>query len=687
MPILACLLAALAAPPDLEQALLAIPDPAHLRAFHEQLGSEPHVAGTPGDQRVIERLSEAFAEMGLEVRRHEFLAWLPHPLEAAVEIVGPQPLSLALQEDRLGADAATSHPDLGIGWNAYSADGDVTAGVVYANYGTKADFEKLAELGVEVAGRIVVARYGGNYRGFKAKFAEQAGALGLIIYTDPDDSGYRRGIPYPEGGWAHESHIQRGSILTLPYSGDPLTPFEPATEDATRLDPAAAGLPRIPVQPLSWRAAAEILSRMTGPAVPDGWQGGLPFAYRLRGGPDLQVRLMVRQDRRLRRSANVLGILPGAETPEQIVIAGCHHDAWGFGASDPLAGTMVLLESARSFAELARRGMRPRRTLVFAAWGAEEYGIIGSTEWCEANRARLRAGGVAYVNLDMAAMGPHFGASASPSLKRLIFEATRTVAPADGETGRSVYDSWRERAGADAAEPDVGNLGGGSDHVGLLCHLGVPACGLGASGSPGSAYHSNHDTIAWYQHVVGDDYEPARMLVQVTNVTLARLADDEVLPLDPLRYGPETRGHLETLAARAAALGFEADFAELGSAITRFEQTAAPVLARLREAAGALAAQPREIVNAALIEAERAWIDPAGLPERPWFRNLFAATDPDSGYAAWMLPLLRYHVERRDPEGLAAAEGRYVEVFARLTRIARRIDGVLADVEAARGGF
>jgi N-acetylated-alpha-linked acidic dipeptidase len=637
------LLCAILAAGNAEQALLETPDPARLRAYHEMLGSEPHVAGTPGDQRVIEQLAETFAEMGLEVERHEFHAYLPRPLEAEVEIVSPVQMTLSLQEDALPEDPDTSHPELGVGWNAYSGNGDVTAEVVYANYGTKRDFEKLAELGVEVAGRIVIARYGGNYRGYKARFAQAAGAAGLIIYTDPDDSGYRRGITYPEGGWAHESHIQRGSIVTLPYSGDPLTPFVPADATAERLDAAAVDLPRIPVQPLSWRAASEILERMTGRAVPSGWQGGLPFAYRVTGGPDLHVRLMVRQDRRLRSSGNVVATIRGARDPEQLVVVGCHHDAWGFGASDPLAGLIVLMECARSFSELARQGIRPRRSVVFAAWGAEEFGIT-------------------YLNLDMAAMGPRFGASASPSLKPLLFAATRLVDQVRDESGASVYDAWLGRAGPDADEPTVGNLGGGSDHVGFLCHLGVPAFSIGGGGSPGSAYHSNHDTVAWYRQVVGDDYEPARMLTQVANIVAWRLADDAVLPLDPLRYATDARVHLNALRDRAAQLDMDVDFSDLETSIGTLEEVAGPALVQLP----ALAAGPfadRVAINERLIAAERSWLVPEGLPERPWFRNLFAATDPNSGYAAWMLPGLRYAIEKQDAAELERAILRYRVVF------------------------
>ena len=676
---------AIAAPnPDvpIESRLNDVPTPRSLRGWHDLLGSEPHVAGTPGDQRTADRLADAFELLGLEVQRHAFWAYLPRSVDAAVEIESPVAVVLPLIEDQLAEDPFTSHRDLAAGWNAYSGSGDVTGAVVYANYGTKEDFDRLAELGVEIGGSIVVARYGKNYRGYKAKFAEQAGAAALIIYTDPDDSGYRRGIPYPEGGYANPSSIQRGSIKTLAYPGDPLTPHVPATPDARRLDPGEVALPHIPVQPLGWKAAAEILSRMTGPAVPATWQGGLPFAYRLTGGV-LRVRVMVKQQRKLTRSENVLGILRGSTDPDRRVIVGCHHDAWGFGAADPLAGTIVLAECAKSFSEMARRGDVADRTIVFAAWGAEEFGIIGSVEWCEANRDDLLRDAVAYVNLDMAAMGPDFHASSSPTLKPLIYRATQAVPQPGSSDGRSVYESWAARNGAAESAsgfPAIGNLGGGSDHIGFYCHLGIPSCGLGGGGSKGVSYHSNYDTLAWYRKVVGEDYEAALMLTRVTNLIVARLAGAAVLPLDPTRYAADIATHLSDLRKRAGSLGLETSLSSLEQAVVEFESAAAATQQKLDDAvaAGRLSPETQAEVNAVLIGLERAWLHEPGLPQRPWFRSLYAATDPDSGYAAWMLPALRYHVEVGDADGLAQAELLYVEVFARLLRAVEAIDRLLS---------
>jgi N-acetylated-alpha-linked acidic dipeptidase len=609
------------------------------------------------------------------VQVEEFWPYLCRPVDARVQLVssnGAAILELPLKEQSLTEDADSSHPDLAIGFNAYSGSGDVTAEVVYANYGTKADFAKLKELGVDCRGKIVIARYGGNYRGFKAKFAEAAGAAGLIIYTDPDDSGYRKGVPYPEGCWANESYIQRGSIETLEYPGDPLTPGTPATRDAARLKPDEIALPRIPVQPIGYGAAREIFQMMRGTPLPQDliktWQGGLPCAYRLAGGPELKVRLMVKQERFIGKTANVIATLRGSTHPEQKIIVGCHHDAWGFGAADPLAGTMLLLESARSFSEALKQGRRPARSIVFAAWGAEEFGIIGSTEYCEQHRDDLSKNAVAYINLDMAAMGPNFGASASPSLKRIIEEAARDVPQPGGQAGQSVLQKWL----GEKAHVEFGNLGGGSDHIGFYCHLGIPSCGLGGEGSQGTSYHSNYDTLTWYRKTVGDGYEPALMLTRIVNLIAARLANAALLPLDPQRYGVDCTSHFESLAKRAEELKLSLDLSPL---ICRAESASAAgqqVTARLIEKLEHETLGPPQLdsINAKLLMLERLWLVDGDarwqVNGRSWFRNAYAASDPDSGYAAWMMPILKQAIEARDQAGIERAVGLYQAILERL---------------------
>jgi N-acetylated-alpha-linked acidic dipeptidase len=664
-----------------EDRLNRVPTPKSLRLYHEMIAKEPHVAGSPGDLRAADRLAAEFESLGLEVEKQELWLYLASPVDAAVSVVSPVKEDLALKEDVVEGDPYSAHPEASIGWNAYSGSGDVTSGIVYANYGTVRDFKKLRALGVDVAGKIVIARYGGNFRGYKAKFAELAGAVGLIIYTDPADSGYGRGEMYPEGGYANPSMIQRGSIATLPYSGDPLTPGVPATKNAKRLDPNDVDLPRIPVQPISWRAAEKILSRMTGSPAPNDWQGGLKMSYRVTGGDDLRVRLMVKQERKLVRTFNVVGTLRGATFPEQKVIIGCHHDAWVFGAGDPLAGTMVLYEAAKSFAKLAKAGVRPARSIVFANWAAEEFGIMGSVEWIEAHEADLSANAVAYLNLDMAVMGPNFGSSASPSLKSVIADAARKVTPVPGHASlaESVFDAWVERDGDSMlpGHPRFGHLGGGSDHVGFYCHLAIPSASLSAGGAEGHSYHSVYDNLAWYRKVVGDDYEPAVMLTRVCNVVLARLANAAVLPIDPTRYGPDFEIYLSEVAASMAAVGIDVDFAPLARAVASYNDKAARVYGQVLDKLerGELTGAKLACVNEKLLRLEREWIVPSGLPGREWFRNLFAAPDEDSGYAAWMLPAMHYALKHRIPAAMQKAQFVHLRVF-------RALEGVLDEIEA-----
>jgi N-acetylated-alpha-linked acidic dipeptidase len=472
-----CGVASAAVDASLAERLNAMVSTDRLRITHMELASEPHVAGTPGDERTIRRLITLFEEAGLETTRHDIWPLLARPVRAEVSIVSPMPRSLAVQENAVDGDVDSRTSD--VGWNAYSGSGVAEGPVVYVNYGTKQDFERLASLGVSCEGKIVLARYGGNYRGYKVKFAQQAGAIGLIIFTDPADGGHVSGPVYPIGGYANECHIQRGSVVTMPFQGDPLTPGREATEDAVRDRVEDAPLPRIPSQPIGYGAAREILAAMRGVAAPKEWQGGLGFEYRLEsdggGEAGVRVRVEVKQERAVMRTANVIGEIRGTEFPDERVIIGAHHDAWNHGASDPLSGTIAVIEAARVFGALAMEGIKPRRTLVFAAWGAEEFGIIGSSEWVEGNERMLVEGGVAYINLDMASMGPKFGASATPSMHGVILAAAGLV-PQSGAAESTVLEDWTGRTAPRPGlgrRPAIGNIGGGSDHVAFIARAGV----------------------------------------------------------------------------------------------------------------------------------------------------------------------------------------------------------------------
>lgn len=678
-----------------EQALINIPTRDNLLRLHTMLADEPHTGGSPGDWVVINELVQEFNAIGSDldgwsVEVERFWPLLSRPIDAALEIIGnpatgEPTLSLELRERALPSDPASQLTDYTttLAWNAYSASGDVTAEVVYANYGTKQDFEQLEALGIDCTGKIVLARYGGNYRGFKAKYAQAAGAAGLIIFTDPADSGYTKGDVYPEGGWANDCCIQRGSIVTLGYQGDPLTPGIFASKDAPRLDPDAIALPRIPVQPIGYGAAAEIIKRMKGPDAPERWKGGLPMPYPLTGGSDLRVRVMVKQQREIMETANVIATLEGSGTPEeraQKIILGCHHDAWINGAGDAMCGMITMLETARSLATLAKEGKRPRRTIVFIGWGAEEFGIIGSSEYVEKRRDELTKNAIAYINLDMAAMGPHFGSSASPELKPLIHDAAKVVPAARERPGVSVYDEWLARAQPltqqeDApriAEPPIGDLGGGSDHVPLLMHAGVPSASLGAGGSPGVSYHSIYDSLPWYWKIVGDDYEPALMITRMATVVATRLADAPVVPMDQLRVYQDLSTHLARLDELASTRGLlAADPPSIRSdwRVPGFDRIhAATVEARAR----ATGNTPKSEVGSARFaptynpeRINRRWLVEEGIPGRPWFRNWYVSTDETSGYANWMLPGLRKAIEDGDRALLDASIAKMVELIER----------------------
>jgi N-acetylated-alpha-linked acidic dipeptidase len=659
------------------------PDAATLASFHELLASEPHVAGTAGDARTIARLRDAFVKMGegvpgWTVEVQEIHPLLSRPVKAKLEIVGvdlaaPEAsapprrgvLPLAVTEPNLAVDPATAHPDLDIAWNAWSGSGTVEAGVVYVNYGRREDFEQLAKLGVDPRGRIAIARYGGNFRGYKAKFAEAAGCVGLVIFTDPADSGFVKGKTWPDGGgWANADCVQRGSLITLPYIGDPLTPGREATKDAARVPLESLALPRIPVQPIGYGAAREILSRMKGAESPKEWRGGLPCDYRL-DDAELKLHLSVEQTREIMQTANVIARLEGATRPGESVIVGAHHDAWCFGAADPLAGTICMLEAARTFASLARDGTRPDRTLVFAAWGAEEYGIFGSTEFVERDAAALSRGAVAYINLDMTAMGLNPGGAVSPTLRDAVAKALASAPDATGNA--TALSAW---AKGENGAPRFGDLGGGSDHVAFWCHAGVPSIMFSAGGSAGVSYHSNYDTVAWYRAIVGEDYASARLVTGIVNSVVATLADAGTAHISATAL-------VDDGLAQAANLRELAKARNLGKTGELTDTLLDTILATFRSMRGfaakadaRIAGEPRATDGADLWSLRTTWMSEQGLDGRPWFRNLLAATDRDSGYATSTWPLLREAIldaKADDPasrQRIMDAAGAYLEAQA-----------------------
>lgn len=665
--------------PKLKEKLIFFPQADQFRQHLIQLASEPHRAGTPSNRKVADYIATVMKESGMAIQEYPYDIFMPlGPGIVDISLITPQRIPLAIQEDIIPEDPYSSHSGLDIGWNAYSGSGNVTAPVVYANYGRKEDFEKLEEMGISIQNKIVIARYGGNFRGYKAHFAEQYGAVGLVIYTDPEDSGYMKGLSFPEGRHYNESTIQRGSVLTLPYTGDPLTPFEPALpldnpHTPKRLSPADVKLPSIPVTPIGYRAAKEILKRMDGQTVPIAWQGGLPFTYRINSDSPLTVQLKVDQPRGNLRVQNVVGTFKGSEYPDEWIILGCHYDAWGYGTTDPNSGTAMLLTLAETLGKMINEGFQPRRSILIAHWDAEEYGILGSAEWVEQLKDELSANAVAYINADAACSGTQFGASSSPSLKPLIKEATKEIPYMDSK--KTVWDHWSgQNKSAPAKEPNIGNLGGGSDHLGFYSHLAIPSMGGRMGGS--TLYHSNYDDLYWFDKFGDSTYQNGPTLAKVLGLITLKLSENRLIPYSVAQYGKDLRVHLENIEKKM--LDFKMNSPSFKTLLDQTED-----MKKLGKEIDSLKANyesnNRETsINKKLIQLERQFLLPDGLPFGKWYRSAYATSDPYSGYAAWMLPGLRYFVEEKDQSGLDSAILEYEKVFSRMVEAMMKLKEELA---------
>lgn len=630
------------------------------------LTKEPHITTSKANERVRDYMAEVMRKAGFQVEIFPYDIYLPvMPGTASAELVEPIRLPLNNKEYIHKEDPFSTDPNLYFGYNAYTGSGDVTAEVVYANFGRKEDFEKLEAMGISVKGKIVIARYGGNFRGHKAKYAELHGAAGLIIFTDPGDSGYAKGLVYPDGPYYNESDIQRGSLLTLDWFGDPLTPFEPALpldgkKKIVRKKPEeVTGMHNIPVLPLPYGSAKEIIGRMTGKPVPAGWQGGLPYTYRLEGGPALKVRVNVTQKREIQRVYNVVGTLVGSELPNEWIMAGSHYDAWGFGATDPNSGTAMLLALSESLGKLSQAGYKPKRTIKIAHWDAEEQGVIASSEWVEQFRDELDAKGVAYLNADGAVSGKNFGAASSPSLKNLSIDATKVVQYPD--SAKTLYEHWLGKRGA--KEPPLGNLGGGSDHIGFYTHVGIPSWG-GGMGGP-SLYHSNHDSFSFYERFVDSSFKMGPLVESVFGIMALRLANADVIPYNVSRYGTDLRTHFEGLQKLTTAY----DKSETAFSFDALIKAADELKKAGEESEAALKTANeanKKAINAELLLLERQWIDKQGMPYGNWFRSLYASPDPYSGYASWMLPGFQFEAANKSTANLKIWEQKYLDTIARL---------------------
>ncbi|HSR52046.1 MAG TPA: M28 family metallopeptidase [Acidobacteriota bacterium] len=638
---------------QLEALFGSVPSPLTSRRHHRILTEEPHVEGQPSQRKVAEYILDHFRQSGLQADLAEYQAWLPFPRKVSVRLLEPEERELLLEEKGYELDKDSFSRDVILPYHAYSPSGQVEGEVVYVNYGLPDDYAALRQMGVDVRGKIVLARYGRSFRGVKVKTAEEHGAAGVLIYSDPFDDGYFRGDIFPHGPMRPPSAVQRGSVQYIfVHPGDPLSPGTASTADAEVLGfEEAVNVPRIPSQPLSYEDARPILEALGGHNVPDGWQGGLPFAYHVGPGPS-RVRLELEMDHARRPVYNVIARIEGSELPDEWIILGNHIDAWTYGAVDPNSGTTAMLEVASGLGRLLREGFRPRRTIILAGWGGEEYGLIGSTEWGEELAQELSQKAVAYFNVDVGVAGGRFGASAVPALEDLLLDITQRVQ--DPDTRRAVHDLWLEsqNKGREQAlnRPDPGDLGSGSDYTVFLDHLGIPSLSMGFGGDYG-VYHSLYDSHYWMDQFgdPGWHYHPA--IAEIWGRAALRLANAELLPLNYAEYGRAINGYLEDLEKKASGLGGGLiDWAKLkeeASAMERIGEGIRTGMAQILEE-GLDQARGRRF-NDLLRRAERGFLLSEGLPRRPWFRHSIYAPGYYTGYASQPLPGLAEAVENRDP--------------------------------------
>jgi N-acetylated-alpha-linked acidic dipeptidase len=631
------------------------------------LSVRPRLIGSPGNRRSGAYSAATLRGYGLRVRRAPYDVYITRPDSIEVSMTAPEQRRLEVKEPRFPWQRYFN--EVVVGYNAYSPPGDVTGELVYANYGLPADYEKLDQLGVDVRGKIVIVRYGESFRGVKAKVAEEHGAKGLIIYSDPEDDGYVRGPVFPNGPWKNADGIQRGSIeYIFEYPGDPLTPGAPAVPGTPRLDPAdAANLPHIPTTPLSYGQAKYLLAAMGGAEAPEDFQGGLPFTYHVGPGP-AEARLNLDIAYQQQRVSNVVAEIPGAKRPDEKVVVGAHFDAWTYGTDDNTSGWTAVMQIGRSLGRLLARGWRPDRTIVLMGWDGEEYGLLGSVEWVEQLRRELRRDAVAYINMDGVG-GRQFAAGAVPSLDRLIQDVSKTVM-APGAPG-TVFDSWTAHG-----PPQVDRLGSGSDYTAFLDHVGVPSLEIGFS-TPGGEYHTSYDDTRMLERFLDPGYLGHAAAARMSGVMALRLANADVLQFRYSAYAAEVESYLRDLD-EAQAGGQVVDLEPLIAQAQAWQRAAA----RLERRAAALLSSGRadtrrgqrrlRAINRSLERQERALTQPVGLPGRPWFKHMIYAPGRLTGYAAQFLPALDDAIK----EGDAATAERYADLMLdslrRATRLARR---------------
>jgi len=673
----------------LEAKFLAVPDPKTAGQLLKLLTADPHLAATPEDRKSVDYIAQKFRAAGLDTEIVPYRVLLSRPKSIQVEafdaaghiiLSGLTPEQLPGENNQ--PDSGSHDPRIVTPYNASSASGDVTGPVVYANYGRQEDFDRLAAAHIDLHGKIALIRYGKIFRGVKVNLAEQRGAAGVLIYSDPQDDGDAKGEVWPNGPWRPASGVQRGAVQYLfRYPGDAETPgvaSTPDLPDSARL-PADRDQPHIVAIPISAQDAEPILKAMKGALVPDAWQGALPFRYRV-GPGDVTVHMSAQMDYERRIIWDVIGKIKGTQYPDDWVLEGNHHDAWVYGAVDPGSGTAAMLEAVRGIGELVHKGWRPKRTLVFCSWDAEEEGLIGSTEWVEDHARELKRA-VAYFNVDIAVSGPSFTGSAVPSLDRFLREVTKSVPSPMGST---VYQQWKaskppetERRGPASAQNaaqnsedvEIDNLGSGSDYSAFIQHAGVPSTDISSEG-PYGVYHSRFDSYAWFTKNADPHFVYLQQMARVLGIEALRMADADVLPLDYVTYAKQIAGFIDAARTKATDAGMASlNFSPAKEAASRLNASAENVLAQQLSATGDL---PR--LNTALRQAESALLMDAGLPNRPWFRHPIFAPGELTGYTAQVLPGVNEAIDAHDA-ALAARQ---------LTALTQALDRAREALDAAR---
>jgi N-acetylated-alpha-linked acidic dipeptidase len=642
---------------EIEAKYVAIPSAEEERRQHRIFTAEPHLAGSPRNNELAKYVAEQWKAQGLDdVVIREYDVYSTEPKSSSLEMVAPVTYRASLREAACDVDPDTKNPAVSSAWSGMSRSGEITAQVVYAHSGNPEDYDLLRKQGIDIKGKIVLVRYSNpySYRGFKALTAEREGAAAMLVYSDPAEDGYKKGKVFPDGPWGPETHIQRGAITyDFMVPGDPTTPGWPSVPGAKHISPdESRSVPKIMAMPLSWQDAKPFLENMDGPVAPVEWQGGLPIQYHL-GGGRVRAHLKIEMDNSIKPYYVVEGRVRGSELPDEWVVLGNHRDAWVFGGVDPSSGTASMMEMTRALGQLAKKGLRPRRTLVVCSWDGEEVGLTGSTEWGEQFADELRKKAVAYINVDSSTSGPSFEGDAVASLAPMLVETTRAL---QDPAGPSLHDAWhdsqvreRKESGKLDAVTDLNlaetRIGSASDHTVFLNFVGMPVLGLQFDG-PYGVYHSMYDDFYWMNHFGDPGYRYHTLMSQLWGVLALRLADADLLPFDFASYAANLREFVGDLTQGENAGKW--DPKPLLANIDAFE-AAGKKLNTAMEASLRAGAPAREIageVNGGMMQAERNWLNPEGIPNRPWFKHMIYGTRYT--YAHLELPGITEAVESKN---------------------------------------